>query len=165
MGPGTCHRAGNSRTRWFAGTTNVAFALSDTIPHSRDVNRPSFAFNSRPRGRRECRAHNAPAASRVIKNKTHEHSHHGHTGITRHSPHNGFTVSFVLSPASPALLPPSSAVCLRQLDTGVRVSGPHDFAVRRLRVRQRAAQASTASRPASVTIASRPLGRNGTVHP
>jgi hypothetical protein len=30
---------------------------------------------------------------------------------------NGFTVSFVLSPASPALLPPSPAVCLRQLDT------------------------------------------------
>jgi hypothetical protein len=28
----------------------------------------------------------------------------------------------------------------RQLDTGVRVSGPHDFAVRRLHVRQRAAR-------------------------
>ena len=25
-------------------------------------------------------------------------SHHGHTGITRHSPRNGFTVSFVISP-------------------------------------------------------------------
>jgi hypothetical protein len=63
----------------------------------------------------------------------------------------------VLSPVSRALLPPSSAVCLRQLDTSVRVSGPHDFAVRRLHVRQRAALASTASRPASVTIASRPF--------
>ena len=96
--------------------------------------------------------------SLACKNKkAYERSHHGHTGITRHSPHNGFTVSFVLSPASRALLPPSSAVCLRQLDTGVRVSGPHDFAVRRLHVRQRAALTSTASRPASVTIASRPL--------
>jgi hypothetical protein len=91
------------------------------------------------------------------KNKTHERSHHGHTGITRHSPRNGFTVSFVLSPVSRALLPPSSAVCLRRLDTSVRVSGPHDFAVRRRHVRQRAALTSTASRPASVTIASRPL--------
>jgi hypothetical protein len=32
----------------------------------------------------------APAASRAIKNKAHERSHHGHTGITRHSPRNGF---------------------------------------------------------------------------
>jgi hypothetical protein len=80
------------------------------------------------RGRRECRARDAPAALRA--KKAHKRSHHGHTGITRHSPRNGFTVSFVLSPVSRALLPPSSAVCLRQLDTGVRVSGPHDFAVR-----------------------------------
>src|SRR5450432_4942568 len=74
--------------------------------------------------------------SLACKNKkAYERSHHGHTGITRHSPHNGFTVSFVLSPASRALLPPSSAVCLRQLDTGVRVSGPHDFSVRERRPR------------------------------
>jgi len=31
--------------------------------------------------------------------KAHEHSHHGHTGFTRHSPRNGFTAYFVLSPA------------------------------------------------------------------
>jgi hypothetical protein len=36
----------------------------------------------------------APAAksTRVVR--------HGHTGITRHSPRNGFTVSFVLSPVT-----------------------------------------------------------------
>src|SRR5450432_3964974 len=63
-----------------------------------------------PRGRRERRARDAPAALRAKINKAHKRSHHGYTGNTRHSPHNGFTVSFVLSPASPALLPPSSAV-------------------------------------------------------
>jgi hypothetical protein len=62
------------------------------------------------------------------------------TAVTPEQPdiptHNGFTVSFALSPVSPALLPPSPAVRLRQLDTGVRVSGPHDFAVRERRSRQ-----------------------------
>src|SRR6266478_2104125 len=37
------------------------------------------------------------------RNKAHEHSHHGHTGITRHSPRNGFTAYFVLSPARSGL--------------------------------------------------------------
>jgi hypothetical protein len=37
---------------------------------------------------------------RVRNKKAHEHSHHGHTGLTRHSPRNGFTVSFVLSPVT-----------------------------------------------------------------
>jgi hypothetical protein len=45
----------------------------------------------------------------------------------------------------------------RQLDTGVRVSGPHDFAVRMSARSSARCLASTASRPASVTIASRPL--------
>jgi hypothetical protein len=30
--------------------------------------------------------------------KAYERSHHGHTGITRHSLRNGFTAYFVLSP-------------------------------------------------------------------
>jgi hypothetical protein len=36
---------------------------------------------------------------RVQMKKAHEHSHHGHTGLTRHSPRNGFTAYFALSPA------------------------------------------------------------------
>src|SRR6476646_3394942 len=32
--------------------------------------------------------------------KAHESSHHGHTGITRHSPRNGFTAYALLSPAT-----------------------------------------------------------------
>ena len=71
----------------------------------------------------------------------------------------------------------SGRQCLRRLDAGVEASGPHDFAVRASVVRQRAviahgkpalrslrapdAAASTASRPASVTIAIRPsVGRD-----
>jgi hypothetical protein len=34
-----------------------------------------------------------------VQSRKHTSSHHGHTGITRHSPRNGFTAYFVLSPA------------------------------------------------------------------
>ncbi len=37
------------------------------------------------------------------RNKAHERSHHRSTGITRHSPRNGFTAYFVLSPARSGL--------------------------------------------------------------
>src|ERR1700724_4004681 len=47
------------------------------------------------RGRRECRAPDAPAAARVVVVNTRV-SHHGHTGTTRHSPRNGFQAYFVL---------------------------------------------------------------------
>jgi hypothetical protein len=43
------------------------------------------------------------------KGHTSSNSHHGHTGQTRHSPRNGFTVSFVLSPVIGIWLTPSSA--------------------------------------------------------
>jgi len=57
-------------------------------------------------------------------------SHHGHTGFTRHSPRNGFTAYFVLSPAIGLFCHRHQRSCLRQLDAGVEASGPHDFAVR-----------------------------------
>jgi hypothetical protein len=127
--------------RRVAGTTNVAFALSDTIPHSRGAMRPSFvkksfASNQRAQGMPGARC----ARSLACKIKKHTSVVTTVTPATPGIPRAMvLTVSFVLSPASRALLPPSSAVCLRQLDTGVRVSGPHDFSVRRLHVRQRAA--------------------------
>src|SRR6266478_5266028 len=37
---------------------------------------------------------------RVQMKKAHEHSHHGHTGTSRHSPRNGFTAYFALSPVT-----------------------------------------------------------------
>src|SRR6202040_3073831 len=62
---------------------------------------------SRYRGRRECRAPDAPAAARGVVVNTRV-SHHGHTGNTRHSPRNGFTAYFVLSPVT-------GLVCHRRL--------------------------------------------------
>src|SRR5947199_1115578 len=82
----------------------VASLLAMTLPQfpkqdSASSRRDASEFLQKPsaleiRGRRECRARDAPAASRAIKNKAHEHSHHGHTGTTRHSPRNGFTAYF-----------------------------------------------------------------------
>jgi hypothetical protein len=79
-------------------------------------------------------------------------SHHGHTGITRHSLRNGFNGFLRALPGDRACLSPSSAkVAFRQLDASVGASGPHDFAVRISTIRPRAiraldAAASTASR-------------------
>jgi hypothetical protein len=65
------------------------------------------------------------------------------------------TAYFVLSPAI-GLVCHRHLRVWRRLDAGVEASGPHDFAVRVSTVRQPALPASTASRPASVTIAIRP---------
>ena len=86
---GACHRARIRATRWLAMTA------SRHAYKSRGTIRPSFAgifLNPLIRGRRECRAP-------MRRGKKCARSSHGHTGITRHSPRNGFTVSFVLSPA------------------------------------------------------------------
>ena len=79
-----------------------------TLPHSRGAKRPSDAKNFRPlfRGRRECRAPDAPAAARGVVVSTRV-SHHGHTGNTRHSPRNGFNSLFRALPGDRACLPPS----------------------------------------------------------
>ena len=51
------------------------------------------------RGRRECRALDAPAAS-CVKKQTHERSHHGHTGNHPAFPAQWFTAYFALSPVT-----------------------------------------------------------------
>ena len=63
------------------------------------------------------------------KKQTHERSHHGHTGTTRHSPRNGFTAYFALSPAIGLVV---TVICAssRRLDASFGASEPHDFAVR-----------------------------------
>src|ERR1700688_1981836 len=63
------------------------------------------------------------------------------------------------SPRRPAFLPPSLRGLIRKLDASVGASGPHVFAVRQLNSMRSsvAPPASTASRPAFVTIASAPL--------
>jgi hypothetical protein len=60
-----------------------------------------FSFPlSEIRGRRECRAPDAPD-NRVCGGSGRKHTRQsGHTGITRHSPRNGLTAYFALSPAT-----------------------------------------------------------------
>jgi hypothetical protein len=55
--------------------------------------------------------------------------------IARHSPRNGFTAYFVLSPAIGLFV---TVICAssRRLDAGVEASEPHDFAVRVSTIRQ-----------------------------
>jgi len=84
-----------------ANASRLSQAMTeDILLHSRGAFRPSFAMLVPPspnRGRRECRAPGAPAAARVVVVNTRV-SHHGHTGNARHSPRDGFTAYFVLSP-------------------------------------------------------------------
>jgi hypothetical protein len=93
---------------------------------------------------------------RVRKLKAHERSHHRFTGTTRPSLRNGFNGLFRALPGDRAFLSPSPArlsadltpASRRQDHTILPSAGP--------RPRQKRSPASTASRPASVTIAIRP---------
>src|SRR6266481_133229 len=103
------------------------------------------------RGRRECRVPNAPAASYAVK-KAYEHSHHGHTGTTRHSPRNGFTAYFALSSVT-TLFDTVACASSHRLDA-------NDWGVGTTRLRRprqhnssSAPPASTASRPTLMTCA------------
>jgi hypothetical protein len=66
------------------------------------------------------------------------------------------TVSFVLSPVIGLSCHRHLRNCFHRLDAGVEASGPHDFAVREKVLSSAAPSASIASRPAFVTIATRP---------
>jgi hypothetical protein len=57
---------------------------------------------------------------------------HRFTGLNRHSLRDGFTVSFVLSPATGRFCHrhPWEALASQELDASNGASGPHDFAVR-----------------------------------
>src|SRR5256885_3707537 len=99
---------------------------------------------------------------RMQNKKAYEHSHHGHTGDTRHSRAMVLTVSFVLFPVTGLVCHRRQRKYFRQLDASVGASEPHDFAVRLTCCSSAAPSASTASRPAFVTIAIRPsVGRDG----
>jgi hypothetical protein len=72
------------------------------------------------------------------------------------------TVSSALSPVTGLVCHRSPVkVAFHRLDASVGASGPHDFAVRRSAPSSEAPPASTASRPAFVTIASRPSKGTG----
>ena len=106
------------------------------------------------RGRRECRALVRPQPRRVQNKKQ-----AAVATVTPESP--GIPRAMVLrliarSPRGPGFFATVTRGCLRELDASVGASGPHDFAVRLRRLRQERHSASTASRPAFVTIARRP---------
>src|SRR6202043_4221529 len=76
-------------------------------------------------------------------------------------PAQWFTAYIALSPATGLSCHRRPWSYLHELDTSVGVSGPHDFTVRVRRPRLKAPSASTASRPALVTIAKRPSSGAG----
>ena len=103
---------------WMAGTSPAMTTadsrvncLTATPPRSRRAMRPSCALTSA----QEKRAQGMPGArctrSLACKNKkAYEHSHHGHTGVTRHSPRNGFNGFLRALPGDRAFLSPSPCV-------------------------------------------------------
>ena len=110
------------------------------------------------------------ARSRVCELVVKKHTRSsGHTGITRHSPRNGFNGFLRALPGDRAFLPPSPLRSLllmeklasQELDTSVGVSGPHAFSVRFRAVRYRRVHVHRIPSRV-VTIASRPsVGRDG----
>jgi hypothetical protein len=86
-------------------------------------------------------------------------SHHGRTGITRHSRTQWFTAYFVLSPVIGLCCHrhPCDAKHHHELDASVEASGPHDFAVRKITRSSVAHPRPSHPNPTFVTIAKRPL--------
>jgi hypothetical protein len=100
-------------------------------------------------GSRECRAPMRPQP-RVVWWVARALVTAGGTGITRHSPRNGFNGFLRALPGDRAFLPPSPAkISFHQLDASVGASGPHVFAVRlkRLRLRRHPRPPHPALRP------------------
>ena len=88
------------------------------------------------RGRREDRVLAAPAVSRADAHKEHAHEHTGSAEAFRPSLRSGLTAYFVLSPENGSLASVAAqGVNPTQLDASTAASGPHDFAVRFMRVR------------------------------
>src|SRR5881227_2577623 len=113
--------------------------MTHTPPRSRRL-RASFAArfaHLKNRGRRECRARDAPAASHAKIKK--------HTSIvTTVTPEQPgipramvLTVSFVLFPVTGLVCHRHRRKYFRRLDASVGASEPHDFAVRISTIRQR----------------------------
>jgi hypothetical protein len=142
---------------------------SDTDPHSRGASRPSCAGIFRPEmegaGNAGCPLHPQP---RVVGSKTHALV----TTVAPASPgipaRDGVTAYFALSLVTGLSChhrPQETCKKLasRELDASVGASGPHDFAVRKIRARQSRHLRPSHPNPTSVTIAKRPffVGRDG----
>jgi hypothetical protein len=108
-----------------------------SAPSRRDA--PELCRKTPPRKQR---AWGMPGArctrSRACRVESTRVSHHGRTGITRHSRTRVvLTVSFALSPVIGLSCHRHQRNCFHRLDAGVEASGPHDFTVRFSAVRQR----------------------------
>ena len=77
-------RRGMRKAECNCGDDGMAHLRHDILSRFRRVRRPDCVKLVRPGGRGECRVPVAPAAScvRVVNTRV---SHHGRTGITRHS--------------------------------------------------------------------------------
>ena len=133
---------------------------ADTASRSRGLIRPSFAIYFPPssiRGRRECRAPDAPAAAcaMVVVESTRV------SQVTPESPGIPhamvLTASFALSPATGLSCHRRLRTCIRKLDTSVGVSGPHDFSVRLSALRPKAHPRPPHPAPRFVTLRNAPL--------
>ena len=132
---------------------------TNTASRSRRPKRARFAINFGPpksegagnAGRRCARSR----ACSVVNTRV---SHHGHTGLTRHSPRNGFNCLLRALPGDRALLPPSSlrSLLLKNLTPASRRQDHTTSPSASKTLSSQAPLASIASNPASVTIAIRP---------
>jgi hypothetical protein len=116
----------------------------------------SSPFNQK--GARECRApvRPQPRVRRMVV-EMHTSIHSEFTGSTRHSRTQWFT-AYTSSPRRSGFVASvASRKLSARLGASVEASGPHDFAVRKKAPSSEARPASTASHPASVTIAIRPF--------
>src|SRR5438876_8120020 len=99
---------------------------------------------------------NAPAVSRAIKNKAHEHSHHRYTGVNPAFPAQWFYGLLRALPGDQACLTPSSALLIADLTpaSGRQNHTTSPYASARF---VKGTAASTASRPALMTLRNAPL--------
>src|ERR1700730_5082359 len=139
----------------FSNSNTHSFAISPLDPREFCSEFPAL-FDQRAQGMPGARCARSRAWC-VVNTRV---SHHGHTGNTRHSLRNGFNGLFRALPGDRALLPPSSADVAANL-TPASGRQDHTTSPYALAPFVIGASASTASRPASVTIANRPsVGRD-----
>ncbi len=145
------HRA----TRWLLAMT------ANMSPRSRGAMRPSCARITRPKQRAQGKPGARCTRSLAWCVENTRVSHHRFTGTPGLPCAMVLTVSFVISPVTGLSCHRRLRNTFRTLDASVGASGPHDFAVRGRRIRQRAAPVHRIPRPTSVTIAIRPSREGG----
>jgi hypothetical protein len=131
----------------------------DVTPHSRGTSCPSDASSlslerQRAQGKPDARSHPQP---RVRDSKRRKHtSEYRYAETFRPSLRNGFAAYGALSPVSGLFSHRRSPGIFGKLDPSIGRSGPHAFAVRIGRVRQRRQSVHRIPHPTFVTIAKRP---------